>query len=521
MSRPVEWFWSHRRRAALLHMSFFMRGLAGNGWQPAVDFAFDHQLIILVPEKGIYIFYDKNYLSSGSVKYRGVQESIDRNPDFVRDFRRRTDELFGAVFFKCLDIDNENLALLSLPDLAKLHEDWLSAVMVGPIITVQLWGIEACFDEKYRILSFLREKLDKLGKGKEFETYKGLLAVNTGETVAFTEQKNFYQVAAKLQENEAVRTLFMEEGVEAISEKLRRHPAENALFTKHTEKYEWMNKEYTGDGWPREKWLELFKKAFVADVPPAEKLSKMLADFHALVREREKVIEELDPPKEVRHALDALAELIAQRDWTKGYFTRALLSYHRLLDEIAERLGATRDDLFLHTYRELKDAMATGKPLPQAELASRRKDGAVLVIKGDSFELTTGREGIDRVIKEEGVGGPFEKMSGITEFKGLPASLGKITGRARVLENASGISELEEGEILVTYMTTIEFIPAFRKAAAIITDEGGMSCHAAIVSREFKLPCIVGTKVATRALQTGDLIEVDAERGVVRILEQH
>jgi pyruvate,water dikinase len=93
-----------------------------------------------------------------------------------------------------------------------------------------------------------------------------------------------------------------------------------------------------------------------------------------------------------------------------------------------------------------------------------------------------------------------------------------IRGKARVLEDASRISELKEGEILVTYMTTIEFIPAFRKAAAVVTDEGGMSCHAAIISREFKLPCVVGTKVATRVLKTGDEIEVDATNGAVRIL---
>ena len=67
-------------------------------------------------------------------------------------------------------------------------------------------------------------------------------------------------------------------------------------------------------------------------------------------------------------------------------------------------------------------------------------------------------------------------------------------------------------------MTTIEFTPLFRKAIAVITDEGGMSCHAAIVSREFKLPCIVGTKIGTRALKTGDMVEVDANKGIIKII---
>lgn len=77
-----------------------------------------------------------------------------------------------------------------------------------------------------------------------------------------------------------------------------------------------------------------------------------------------------------------------------------------------------------------------------------------------------------------------------------------------------------EGEILVTGMTRPEYVPLMKKAAAIVTDEGGITCHAAIVSRELKKPCIIGTKIATQVLNDGDLVEVDAERGVVRVLER-
>jgi pyruvate,water dikinase len=65
-------------------------------------------------------------------------------------------------------------------------------------------------------------------------------------------------------------------------------------------------------------------------------------------------------------------------------------------------------------------------------------------------------------------------------------------------------------------MTTPIFLPAMKKASAIITDEGGITCHAAIVSRELKKPCIIGTKIATQILKNGDLVEVDAERGIIK-----
>ena len=114
--------------------------------------------------------------------------------------------------------------------------------------------------------------------------------------------------------------------------------------------------------------------------------------------------------------------------------------------------------------------------------------------------------------------GEEKLIATVKEFKGLGASRGVVRARARVLEDSSRLNELQQGEILVTYMTTIEFTPAFRKAGGVVTDEGGMSCHAAIISREFKLPCVVGTKVATRIIETGDLLEVDGEAGTVKII---
>ncbi|MFH1284686.1 MAG: PEP-utilizing enzyme, partial [Candidatus Peregrinibacteria bacterium] len=79
--------------------------------------------------------------------------------------------------------------------------------------------------------------------------------------------------------------------------------------------------------------------------------------------------------------------------------------------------------------------------------------------------------------------------------------------------------KIDKGEILVVSNTNPYVVSFVKKAAAIVSDEGGMLCHAAIVSREFKIPCIIGTKIATKVLHDGDLVEVDANKGVVRILK--
>ncbi|MCA9351839.1 hypothetical protein KC866_00400 [Patescibacteria group bacterium] len=91
-----------------------------------------------------------------------------------------------------------------------------------------------------------------------------------------------------------------------------------------------------------------------------------------------------------------------------------------------------------------------------------------------------------------------------------------VTGIVRVIKNLTQISQFKSGEILVTEMTNPNCVPIMKKATAIITDEGGLMCHAAIVSREIKVPCIIGTRNATQVLRDGDLVEIDADNGVVR-----
>ena len=125
--------------------------------------------------------------------------------------------------------------------------------------------------------------------------------------------------------------------------------------------------------------------------------------------------------------------------------------------------------------------------------------------------------------KENG-GAPKEEKKAVTTdrkviVKGLPASPGQVSGKVHVILDPSRIDEFKEGEILVTEMTAPDWVPAMKKAKAIVTDSGGMTCHASIVSRELGIPCIVGTKsrgeAATATIPDGIDVTIDATHGVV------
>lgn len=92
---------------------------------------------------------------------------------------------------------------------------------------------------------------------------------------------------------------------------------------------------------------------------------------------------------------------------------------------------------------------------------------------------------------------------------------GVAKGIVKIVKEVSEINKVKKGDILVTQMTFPNLLMAMQKAAAFVTDEGGITCHAAIVAREMQKPCIIGTKIATRVLKDGDFIEVDAVRGIV------
>jgi pyruvate,water dikinase len=100
-------------------------------------------------------------------------------------------------------------------------------------------------------------------------------------------------------------------------------------------------------------------------------------------------------------------------------------------------------------------------------------------------------------------------------LRGLGGAPGSASGAARVLTSLAESASLSDGDVLVTHMTSPDWLPLMRRAAAIVTDSGGMTCHAAIVSRELGIPCVVGTGEATRKLRDGELVTVDATRGIV------
>ena len=151
--------------------------------------------------------------------------------------------------------------------------------------------------------------------------------------------------------------------------------------------------------------------------------------------------------------------------------------------------------------------------IPQKEELEERDIG--YFFGGDRLITSSDKKKVEKIF---GIYFEPEPLEKVRVLNGLTAYRGKVRGFVRRVMGHKQIDEVQEGEILISPMTIPDFVPAMKKAGAIVTDEGGMLSHAAIVAREFQTPTVVGTSIATKRLRTGDIVEVNATEGKVSLI---
>jgi phosphohistidine swiveling domain-containing protein len=200
------------------------------------------------------------------------------------------------------------------------------------------------------------------------------------------------------------------------------------------------------------------------------------------------------------------------------YFSILSLEAQPYFRAIAEKLGLTYDEFLLVRDVEVLEALK-GELSPESlkTIAARRTSKNFVLFAGKGKEVIFVEETPDiELIKKRLLPQAEENL---TSLRGQIGNKGNYVGRARIIMNNQDFEKMQDGDVLVSTMTTPDFVVLMHKAGAIVTDIGGMLCHAAIVSREIGKPCIIGTQFATQVLKDGDLVEVDADNGMVRLLE--
>lgn len=215
-------------------------------------------------------------------------------------------------------------------------------------------------------------------------------------------------------------------------------------------------------------------------------------------------------PPSIMNIFYFFAELNYIRDLRKYAVLLHNHVYALIIQRLAQLWGVPTEDLYfltpqdvlrIRSYTEINDEL------------QRRKECVLWIVKNKKYTLYSGKEARDiRDIFHE----TFRKQH--RELKGHVACQGSVEGTVCIVLGEKDFGTFKEGQILVACMTRPEYLPLMKKAAAIVTDEGGITCHAAIVSRELNKPCIVGTHQATQVLKNGMKILVDAQKGYIFVI---
>jgi phosphoenolpyruvate synthase/pyruvate phosphate dikinase len=208
---------------------------------------------------------------------------------------------------------------------------------------------------------------------------------------------------------------------------------------------------------------------------------------------------------------DVAAELEAARRYTEMFYKNSTHVMNELCAHIAKEKGYSLKSIRALSVDELCEYGQTGVLPEESVLEARSAIKGIYLEKGRQHTLSA--DDVSDIQKSWQTSVEGDTLKGASAYPGI------VRGVCRVVIDYRTAS-VDDGEVLVATMTDPRFVPFMKKAAAIVTDGGGMLSHAAIVARELKVPCVVGTKLATQVLHDGDLVEVDADSGVVRILEK-
>ncbi len=265
-----------------------------------------------------------------------------------------------------------------------------------------------------------------------------------------------------------------------------------------------------------------FLRSRLSSAKPFAELKK---EFEAELVNRKAMQLKIEAKLDVRTRRDVsfLRKLAWERLELKDKWAGAEFRFLNLFKEIAKRMSISLTDIFyVYSIPELVAFLSREALVDPAALKQRKNFYAVQVNAG---QVTTYSGDSAKALVSELLPDYFKAMDS-SEICGQVANPGKVQAKAHVVKVA-GISELQqciknfqEGEVLITTMTQPNMVPLMKKASAVVTDEGGMTSHAAVLSSEFNVPCIVGTHIGTKAIKTGDLIEVNADKGIVRKLKE-
>lgn len=436
------------------------------------------------------------------------------NPSWVEKLNKEIVKYTKKYFSYAKSLENKNFSELSNKDLAKTFEELMELQRLshnaGQITT---WLIDA---DRQLFSNYLHDLLKNKTKANKLkinipETFSIL---TTPEKPSFLESESFgaLNIALLIKKNKNARKIFLNNNTLGIKSKLNEiRPNLRKIILAHYKKYLWLHHNYEGPILKFDYFLEIWK-LLIKDKNLVKLIKESEHKFTQIKNQRADLFKKLGFNEKEKKLFNIAKDIVWLKGWRKDCMYYGSYVLDKIAKEIGKRLGLSLNQIRLFCDWEVRGALLKNK-FSSDELNERYKFS---IIYGDSVNLPKIYTGIKarEFLKEW----PFEKqkIKKVNELFGAVAYPGKVRGIVKIVETIDDIHKMKKGDILLSETTYPALVPAMKLAGAIVTNVGGLTCHAAIVSRELKIPCVVGTKIATKVLHDGDKVEVDAEKGIVR-----
>ncbi len=438
-----------------------------------------------------------------------------KNISWLEKVNRKT-ELFAKqylVFAKSLL--NLNSSQLSDRDLIKrLNRLLYFQIRSHGYGQATTWLIDAGeqFFSNY-LLTYLKNRIKEKKLSSDLASIFSILTSPLKPSSVEIENQESLKLAQKISKDKVAKRIFNQSNFNELETKLKpRRPNLLNKLKNHHKRWFWLHYNYRGPvlelNYFLQIWQGLIKEGKINQYSKEAEIK-----FSQLKKAQKKILKQLN--LDLKHKkLFTQARYIV---WIKGYrkdcmYFSAYVT-NQLLKEIARRLFISFNQVEFMSQDEHAKALLK-KKFDTKELDQRFKF-SVIYGGWDKTQIFSGdkAKAFLKKLKWE-----KEERKKVDKLIGQPASPGKARGVVKIVETVDDIPKMNKGDIMLSETTYPALVPAMRKAGAIVTNVGGLTCHAAIVSRELKIPCVVGTKIATKVLKDGDRVEVDATRGTVKKL---
>jgi len=438
-----------------------------------------------------------------------------KTPHFSQELMKHWAKDMANFYQFCHELEKIDLKKLPHQELKNLYGKYVSLDLKAVSSSSIIDGFALGTDE------LIQKELVRLLKKKELESqssrYFSVLTAPIHHSFINEAEVALSKVALQVEKTQRLAKIFRNKPIKLLRKIIKKYPRVFALLKRQEKNYFWSKNNYVHNNYiDVNKWVVEIKSVFLSGINIKERISQILNTSKRNLKEKAKLLKYLNPPKKLRVLLEISEDFTHWQDERKKQTYWSTHYGSLLLSEVGRRFGFTLHEMKYHFPTEALSLFSQSL-ISKKEIKSRLKKCLWYQKGQDKYEVIT-EDSARRIYHKI-----FEKKSlkAVNDFRGLSACRGVARGLVKIVKSATETKKLKEGDVLVAVMTRPDYIVGIKKAVAIVTNEGGVTCHAAIVSRELNIPCVIGTKIATEVLHDGDIVEVNGNHGVVTVIKRN